>query len=315
MTQLYELFALPIGLQKVMTIDGIPLYGSKTLNDKLIKSVINSENGKVMEDFIEDLVKKEIIIPCFADSNIIKYFRRKISNDKSSGLIRLLKVFSFGKTISHPLDFVLAFYHPDENKVVIMINNNMDKGLSSTMSDESISLALIHELVHMYSHYNPNEFISLFKDELNLYYSNLFNEIFKVKDKKIPEKVVNSVYNYLFFECERTSKVSSKGIYKQLQNIKPYSSLDNKEFQKVSMDYLTVVRLYLTSETMEKFFQSVKTDYKHILLPVFKAYKKSFGRIPEKGCAYEIIYPSEVIAGLADIKRTPKIKQAIKSLV
>ena len=36
MSNLKELFALPIGLHKVAMCDNIPLYGSQTLNDKFI---------------------------------------------------------------------------------------------------------------------------------------------------------------------------------------------------------------------------------------------------------------------------------------
>ena len=50
--KIQELFALPIGLRKVITIYDVEFYGSDTLNEKLIESIKSSKNGKFIKKFI-----------------------------------------------------------------------------------------------------------------------------------------------------------------------------------------------------------------------------------------------------------------------
>jgi hypothetical protein len=78
------------------------------------------------------------------------------------------------------------------------------------------------------------------------------------------------------------------------------------------MDYIKVIRILLNND-MTKFISLAK-EYKYLINPLYNSYKDSFGRIPNKGCTQEIIYPSEVICGYSDIKIDSKIKNALNSL-
>lgn len=311
---LQELFALPIGLRQVVSVGGVPLYGSQTLNDKLIQSIKGSKRGKMFSKSIINMINTGLIIPCFADNNLISYFRRRVSNDTSGGLLRILRILISGnKPISHPLDYVLAFYDFESNKIVILISNHINEVFSGTASDVAISLSLTHEMMHMYSHQNPNKFLSLFKEELNSYYSTYFKEIFKLKDDKTLEDSIEQVYRFLFLKGEMsTSSVSLTSLLNELNKLKKYSTLKNEEFKNVSFDYVKLTRILLQND-MDKLIAVAKTKYKYMTVPLYDSYKTSFGKIPAKGCLQELIYPSEVICGLVDIKLDSKIKNALKS--
>ena len=313
MSNLKELFALPIGLHKVAMCDNIPLYGSQTLNDKFIQSINNSKRGKLVSKRVEDLVKDEVIIPCFADKGMLSYFRRKISKDTSGGLLRVVR-FLIGDDTEHPLDYILAYYDYTEHKIIFLISNHLDEKYSTTASDISIAISLTHEMMHMYSHLKPNKFISLFKNELNSYYSNYFKEIFKLKDDKMVKNVIEDIYKYLFFNIESTTKtnVSLKKLFDRLVKLIPFSKLSKDEFENVLSSYLMLVRLLLTNNI--KMLMSYGKKYKHLINPLYSSYKKSFGKVPVKGCIQEIIAPSEVICGCTDIKIDSKIKSALESI-
>jgi hypothetical protein len=310
-----ELFALPIGLKPVATVGNIPLYGSQTLNDKLIQSIKISKRGKIFQKSIINMINSGVIIPCFADAGILSQFRRKISNDTSGGLLRILRIVVAGKKpIHHPLDYVLAFYDFDSDKIVIMISNHINEVFSATASDDNIALSLTHEMMHMFSHQNPNRFLSLFKEELNGYYSVYFKEIFKLKDDKLLENHIEQLYRFLFLKGEMaTSSVSLTELLHSLEKLEKFSTLNKDEFKNVCMDYMKLTKLLYQGDNI-KLISLSRTTFKYLVTPLYNSYKINFNRYPIKGCLQELIFPSEVICGLTDIKISSKIKDALKSI-
>lgn len=313
MNNLIELFAIPIGLKPVIIVDNIPLFGSKSLNEKFIESLPKSKRGKLISKTVKIMIENEKIIPCFADSGIFSYFRRRLSQDTSGGLLRILRNVIAKKPIDHPLDYTYAFYDNNINKIVILINNHILEKFSFTASINSIALALTHEMMHMYAHQNPHKFLNFFRNELNSYYLTYFKEIFKLNNEKGLENVVESIYRTFFLKNEITSSIYVTNIVRQLYKLKPFSSLDNDKFGQICTDYVRIVKLLLTTDTM-KFISLVKMKYKYIIVPLYETYKNVFEKIPPKGCAQELIYPSEVICGYSDIILDTKIKTALKSL-
>lgn len=314
MNNINEIFALPIGLQKVIIVSGIPLYGSKNLNIKFLNSINNSKRGKLIYNSVEKMVNEKKVIPCFADSGIINFFRRRISKNTSGGLLRILKIIiGAGKPIDHPLDYVLAFYDFNSGKIIVLISNHITEKFSVNISDDSISLSLTHELMHMFAHQNPSKFLSLFKDELNSYYTNYFKIIFKLKDEKSIENDIESIYSNLFLKCELPTIVSISTMLTKLKELKKYSVLNEDKFNEICIDYIKLSKVILEGD-LQKFIKETKEKYKYLVIPLYKSYKLSFGRSPIKGCGQELIYPSEVICGYSDIKISSKIREAIKSL-
>lgn len=311
-----ELFALPVGLTPVITINEVPLYGSKTLNEKLIEAMKISKRGRFFHSKISELVNNGMIIPCFADNSLLRYFRRKISKDNSGGLLRMLRYLVAGKKpINHPLDYVLAFYDFQSNKIVILISNHINEAFSSTASDESIALSLTHEMMHLYAHQNPYKFINYFKDELNSYYTKYFTKIFDLKDDKSIENLIEQTYKFLFlkFEMNNESIIPLSQLRSKLIKFEKYSNLEKDKFKEVVIDYLKVVYIFYKTD-IANFINLTKHKYKYIIVPLYDSYKDAFGKVPVKGALQEMIFPSEVICGYSDMILDSKVKNSLKSI-
>lgn len=313
-----ELFALPIGLKQVQVKNNIPLYGSQTLNDRFIQAVTESKRGKYIVSSVKEMIKTNKIIPCFADPGLITHFRRRISQNTSGGLMRILRAVVFAsKPIDHPLDYVLAFYDFNDNTITILISNHIpeNKVFESSASNEAIVYSLTHEMMHMFAHIQPNKFISLFKDELNLFYSTYLTKIFNLKPDKNKEKVIEEFSKFLFFKIEMTSDTNMKStdVLKMLMKLQKFSKLKKDEFTSVSVDYIKLCRLLLNND-LGTIIPMLK-EYKYLIKPLYETYKEVFGRIPNKGCTQELYFPSEVICGYSDMKFDGKIKTALNNII
>lgn len=320
MYNIQEIFALPIGLVQVIKIEGVPLYGSTILNDKFIQAISSSERTKDIAPTIKKMVDSKMIIPCFADSGLLSYFRRRISKDTSGGLLTLLRLVFFAPTpIQHPLDYVLAFYHFELNKIIVLISNHIaqDQLFTSKVEDDAIALTLTHEMMHLYAHIQPNKCISNFNNELNLYYSTYFKTIFQLNDNKQVQKISEQYYKYLFFEIEmKGSSIISVPIpdmLRILNKFKKFSNLEGTKFNNILMDYVKFNRILFEND-MSKII-SILQKFKHLAKPLYTTYKVCFGKLPEKGCTQEAYYPSEVLCGYSDIKFNSKVKDALKTIV
>jgi hypothetical protein len=311
--QLNELFALPINMEVAATISGIPLYSSKTIREKFVESLKATKRGKSISKVSSFMVATGKIVPCYAESGMLSTFKKMIAKDTSGGLLRILRKFIGKKSSESPLDYVLAFYDFNNSKIIVLISNHITENFSFTASDTAITVSLTHEMMHMYAHLNPSKFLSLFKDELNSFYSTYFNEIFKLKDKKAVENIVEDIYKYLFLKEEIESSGSIKTVGDKLLEMQKFSHLNEEEFKDVVNDYLKVIKI-IKQKDINKFLTLAKNKYEYIINPLYDSYLISVGKMPIKGCAQEMIYPSEVICGMTDIKFTSKIRTALQSL-
>lgn len=320
MTNIQELFALPVGLKPVTRVNDITLYGSQTLNDKFIQAISSSRKIKKISPEIKKLVDRQIIIPCFADPGIISYFRRRISQDSSGGLMRILKLAVFAtQPINNPLDHVLAFYSFSQNHIIVLISNHIqsDKAFRVEVVDSAIALSLVHEMMHMYAHMQPNKFIALFKDELISYYSNVFTKIFKLNSDKNKEKVIEEYLKFMFFQVEMKTPIAVMPIpeiLKILNKFKQFSNLSSSKFEEVKTDYVKLTRM-LFNEDLQQIIGLLKKKYKYIVLPLYDAYREVFGKSSLKGCTQEVYFPSEVICGYTEVRFDSKVIEALKSII
>lgn len=313
MNKIHELFALPIGMEEVASVSGFPLYSSKTIREKFNESLQNSRRGKAISKSVYMMVATGKIIPCYAESGILSYLKKRIQEDTSGGLMRVIRKIFLGKKPSeNPLDYVLAFYDFNINKIIVLISNHISEKFSLTASDLAIAISLSHEMMHMYAHENPQKFLSVFSDELTNYYQTYFTDVFKLKKNKELEPVIESIYRYFFLKCEIGGSSALAAIVNQLNKLKEFSTLEEDEFRTVIKEYSKVVKLLLSND-MQKFVVLAE-QYQNIINPLYHAYKNTFGKIPVKGCAQEMIFPSEVICGYSDIKVDSKIKTALQSL-
>jgi len=311
MNNIQELFAVPVGLHPVVSINGTPLYGSYSLNKKFIESLKTSKRGKMVSKTIERMVNTGQIIPCFAEKGIMSYFKSRLAKNTSGGLLRVLRKIVIGKNSGdNALDYILAFYDFDKNAVIILINNNIEKDFSMTASDNAIAISLLHEMMHMFAHQNPYKFLDMFEDDLNSYYKAYFTKIFKLEYDKNLKNTIEEIYRYLFLkvEMEHGSDTSI------LNKLEPFSNLNKDEFKKVLNDYDTISKIAITND-VDKFITLEKKEYKSLIAPLYTSYKTAFGKLPIKGCSQEMVYPSEVICGYTDIKPDSNIINALQSLI
>lgn len=312
--QISELFALPIGLEEVINYHGIKFYGSKSLNEKVIEAIHNSKRGKPISKTVEKMIENKIILPVFADNSILSYFKRKLVQSTSGGLLRFLRILITGKEQSDdPFDYVLAFYDFNIDKIIIMVSNHLSEKFSTSTSDEALTLTLTHEMMHMFSHHFPSKCLSLFKEELNLYYFNYFNMIFDLKDNKSTKNIIESIYKYLFIKTEMKYEFNQKVILKYLNELKKFSNLSKEDFKRTQVHLIKLMSIVLYDD-VTVFYDAVKRRYKYLVVPLYKAYKISFGKIPLKGCGQELIFPSELICGFSDITWNSKVISALKML-
>ncbi len=313
MDNINELYALPVGLKKVETVDDIPLYGSKSLNEKFIESISKTKRGRPILNTVKTMVNTKKIIPCFADPGIFSYLRRRLSQDKSDKLIiKALKFLTLSrKPIFNSADFIFAFYEFNKDRIILIINNHISEKYSFTAIDNVITISLTHEMVHMLAHQNPSKFISIFNNDFISYYSTYFKQIFKLNDEKTIENEVESIYKYFFRKFELSYEFNVKNTFNQLNKLQKFSNLNSEDFKNVAIDYIKLVKLS-SGDIMA--LASVIKKFKYLILPLYNSYKQVFGKIPVKGCSQELVYPSEVICGYSDIKFDQKISSALNLL-
>lgn len=323
MKQINELFALPIGMHEVAKYGGVPLYGSTVLNQRFIEAMKTNKRTKDIGKTIEKMVLEKKIVPCFADPGLISYFRRKISNNTSGGLMRILKLIVFAPNpISNPFDYVLAFYDFESKNITVLISNHLLSGklFETEAADLAIAQSLTHEIMHMYAHVKPSTYLSTFKDELTLYYSTYFTKVFKLKPDKKKDIIVEEFYKYLFIQYEMKSiNINSLNIDKLmniLSKFEKYSKMNKDDFHNVLTDFIKLTRLLNNNHNnLPEIIPLLKGKFKYLVKPLFTSYRAAFGKIPNKGCTQEAYYPSEVTCGFSDINFNSKVKSAINSII
>jgi hypothetical protein len=199
----------------------------------------------------------------------------------------------------------------DHDKIYILIDNNSN--LIGFAKDNFLARLLLHELMHMVASLNPNYFLVTFKPQLTIFYKDLFTRLFKLKDSKKIDLIVEDFYKKLFYSNEAADpKLDMHRIVFSFNLLKKYSLLKKEEFEKVSMDYVKIVVYHLTDQHANVF----TPNNKYILREPYHVYKDKFGFFPiTKNCVQELFVPSEVICSITEYKQTPETYKAIKKLV
>jgi hypothetical protein len=278
--ELNELFALPIGLRPVVRLDGNILYSSDNLIQSYLSALEDSSTIGVKNiGIFRKLVEEGRILPCF----------------RTKGFTDLIfwKIFA----PSHQQN-VLAFYEPTSaKKVFILLANNIN--FFAYTSNEWMAQLTVHECMHMLADYKKNQFVNDFKDILILFYKSIWTNIFALDKDKITDDDIMSIVSFMFNEIERkVSNITDEtiGNYYNLlvQVFGPASTLNDKQLKEKIIKYLTIIKIFLTSD--ERFY-SAKGKFTDILHPMGYFYRNAFKvkTVPTE-CIQELLYPSEVIA-------------------
>jgi hypothetical protein len=288
-----EFFALPVAPRIVAKIDGVPLYGSKSLNFMFLMSLGKVQKTKAIKEELRDLVEKQIIVPCWLQRGVLKV-RKFIINEK--GAIR----------------HIAGFYDPRSKKVYILIDNQINKW--GFASNKVLSDLTVHECIHMFADRAPSKFFSIFKDDLKKFYYEYFNIVFDFGDK--PVKEMDNITRFMFMGIER--KVAGSGLTNSLlkryhtyldKNLRKYSNLKGKEFEKRLNDYIAVLKYYAKDISV---FLNIRDKYTQILGPIQQAYRKTFGSTTDTIPIQELFLSSEIIAVSTEIKIRSSIYKAFK---
>ena len=292
MTDLNELFALPIGLKKVAEFDGIEFYGSESLNQKLSDALNSSVYTKLISVELKKLIDNGTITPVFSSKGIIKY----IANLMMLGP-------------NHGLKNIFAFFNVSDKKIFVLIDNNSFVGY---INNDTISKLIIHELIHKVASEQPTYFLSAFKDSLNIFYKEFFKKIFYLKESKELDLLSENLYKTMFYASEHGKEINLKILKAKFDLFKKYSSLSGEKFDKILHDYFMIIRFHFSNR-----YDLIYNDkFKYILKVPYFVYRDKFGFFPtEKGCVQELIIPSEVISSISEYNPTPTVYSSIKKIL
>lgn len=287
---LNELFALPVGMKHVITLDNQKLYSSDKLKQKFVDTLFKTGRGKPIATIVDNMIRKKEFIPAFVSKSLFKLIKNKVfpGNIKQS----------FG------------FYAPKRKLIVICMDQNISWGFAN---DDWLAKLTIHEGMHKCAVERSSLFFSTFRSELERYYSAVFQKIFSLEEEP---KEISKIVKFLFYKCEKTNPYSNTTImslHKILQtDLKKYTTLKPEEFENLLRDYIVAWKIY--SRNPQILSQNIKR-FVHVIRPLIYAYKDIFGGlVTENFYIQEIMIPSEVIAIRSEIKPDAKIYKAFSAL-
>ncbi len=289
-----ELYALPIRLKQVAIIDNtLKLYSSKSLKKKYVKSLAKVGLTKPIKEKIEELVDKEIINPVWMNK----------------GLLRLTTFKIFAPS---GLKLTMGFFTPDLGKIYILIDNNIRLGY---VSDNQLAFLTLHESMHLAAAKMKRQYLSHFKEEFDLFYSNLFKEIFSIPDKHKfdPSQIIDFMFRKFEMRSNFNFKSEKDGYKKVIYScVRKHSTLKDDQFTVMVHKYLFLIESYFKNIN---YFLKIIKYHKDILVPIYNSYSKSFNRTHLKTlCIQELFFPSEVIAVKSESVPDARIYSAFKKI-
>ncbi len=150
-----------LDLKEIGTVDGMPIYSSDKIKNNFIKALANQKITAPIAGEINDLVKKDIINPCYINSNIFKLI-----------LWKLLVPYGFG------MKGVLGFYTHDNNRMYILLDSNVE--FFNSINDAFIATVVFHELQHFCSFNLKQKFYGSFSKFLTTCYAAMYNHFYGI---------------------------------------------------------------------------------------------------------------------------------------
>jgi len=219
----HESFAIFSNLEVVGDIDGMKVYSSDVVKKDYLEII---QREKVLNPVIgefSDLVKKDIIIPCYVSSGVfdrIKYKARSATSDIFDKLKFKTKPFS-----TEAEDSLMGAFIPTKNKIYILTDRETKFLVWTDLKETNVSYTTLHELCHYISANYNQEFYVIFKKTNALFYHNFFRRFCKAN---VSLKTCDEINSFMLKNCEWNKNV----------NVKYFSSLHNfltkkLEFEKV----------------------------------------------------------------------------------
>jgi len=285
---LNEFLNVPVGLEPVAIIGDNKLYSSNSLKEDFLKSLYKYSSTKPSMNIISKLVSNDKITPCWTGSNLYKNIIAKVFPDKKSYLYG-----TFG------------IYVPYSKRIFVIMNESIN---SFGLSDEKqMAQTTLHETMHMSAHGSKAQFLKIWKDELDTYYSSFFMYLYDINSsqKSTVLKLSTKFYNdiYVLFEhldprkFKKNIKVGEAIdlIYdKYMKPLKEISGMKKSEFDIVLHNLKLFAKLFYMN------FNALMDNYgqfKSIFIPMYLAYRDIGAvEIPRTTVCQELFYPSEVVS-------------------
>jgi len=298
--QLNELFDYsPLGLSLYDTVDGIDVYSSEKIEERIIYWCRNSHITKPIASKIEQGLRNKKIIVGFTKSPMsIIWFRFK------SWLNRI--------TINRPNKFINGYYSIASDKIVIFLDKNVN--IFGNVI-RAIPPKLTHELVHMAAINNQYNFLQSTMNDLVSYYSALTYKI-TGSDTGVNSTLIKSLivrlakYNETIFVLDPDTYETGliwNNFYKNAYfKNSPEESV--AAMNKTLLPYLGFIVETLKPSKMKEAYR-ILDDY-------YRAYEIGMDldarNITTPG--QECKFPSEVIAITNEFNIQPNVAQLIKDI-
>jgi len=296
---LNEFLTVPTGLVEVVNLGGMKLYSSESLKQDFLKAISTNPVTKSSMDVLNKLVSKDKIMPCWTGSNFLKNV--------------LLKIFT--------QENILGLFIPSLNRILIIMNSSVN--IFGFADETRLSAVTIHEAMHMSAANSRVNFLKIWKNELDLYYTSMFSLMFDIdkKDKQLQTQATafyNDIYNTFEHLDPRKFKNSGKMLEawelmldKYIKPLMKISELSKQEFED------SLYNLKLFGKYFVKDFETLMANYmrfKSVFMPMFIAYRSiGAAKMPNTTVCQELFYPSEVICigTLFPTFSKQKVKQAL----
>jgi hypothetical protein len=291
-----EMFALPIGMKKVMTLNGEELYTSQVLKDKLKVALSKTDHTRAVSSSINKMIDKEKLIPVF--------YNKRIFN------LIIFKVFAPNGMSNS----TLGFYSQTHDKIILILDNNTSFGFAS---NQWMGALTIHELMHRGATKLKSTFFNIFKEELSKYYLKTYSVLLEISEinKDMKDKVENHI-DYLTKIEMSPKNISLKEFLKTnekfLYSIEKYSSLHEDDAKNRINNYLDAIYTYFTNP--DNYLTGFRSEFYPTAKALFKGYEALFDERPATLVIQEAIYPSEVIAIFSENTDASKTHAVVKSL-
>lgn len=248
-----EFVSMPFSLTIETTIDGINFYSSDNLKSKFVQAFEKSSKGNHIAKEIGKLVEQKLITPCYLSKNLFSFIRRKL--------------------FSGPEKYILAFYHVDEKKVIVLIENKVS--IFGTAANNTLVSTTMHESMHLAAGLHLSGFMRIFKRHLRTYYTEFISEYFAVDNPTMSK--VDSLIKYISnFEKQGPDFVN--------KNLSDYfhfftklfleeTSLSNKEFEDRLTKMIVALKLFIVH--MPTFINNIR-NYNMLLSSLNRAYENAF---------------------------------------
>lgn len=289
---LEELFSTPTNLTAAYSIDGITFYSSDNLKQKFKIAINKSSKGKHISKEIENLIDKNVIIPCYKSKNVLSFIKHKLSRNNIN-------------------KYISAFFVPDDKKVIVLIDNSST--IFGTSSNNELATTTIHECMHLAAKTNLPQFIKIFGSSLKNYYKSFYRYYLQVEN--LPDKNINDILKFLLLFERNGSVYAKKNLAKYFhlldKNLKDYTSLPQQEFKILLTQMIVAAQLFTISVDV---FGKNSMKFSSMTTSLNKAYKDTFNKVNIYTLPIqELISLSEVACVLSEMKSTdPLIKRLFK---